>query len=94
MGEGDQNVVFIGAKSSMKYALSAKILSKQGNNEVKFVARGKNISNAASACLLALRMFLDDWKVKRTQISEAEQERNGKKIYVPSIEIVIGKISK
>ena len=67
----NKNAIFIGTKSAMKYAMSAKILSKQGNNEVKFIARGRNISNAVSATMLALRMFLDNWEVKLTKISES-----------------------
>jgi len=89
------NVVFIGMKPFMNYVTGVVMQFKnKGQKEVTVSARGKFISKAVDVVEVARRTFLkeDNIKIKETKIaSEQFENKEGKKIFVSSIEIVLAK---
>lgn len=89
------NKVFIGIKPFMNYVTAVTMQFKDHQQkEVVVSARGKFTSKAIDVCLVAQRTFLreENIKVKDIKISsEPFETKEGKKINVSSIEIVLSK---
>lgn len=88
-----QNVIFVGKKPAMNYALATIIQFNQGSNEVIVKARGLAISKAVDVVEIIRRRFMEETvKVKEIKIGtetvgEAENARN-----VSTIEITLNKV--
>ena len=89
------NKVFIGIKPFMNYVTAVTMQFKDHEQkEVVVSARGKFTSKAIDCCLVAQRTFLkeDDIKIKDIKISsESFETKEGKKINVSAITIVLSK---
>ena len=95
----DDNVVFVGTKPFMRY-ITAVVMQfrKEGNKEVKVVARGKSISRAVDIAEMVKNKILKEEKiiVKKVEIGseqfdKEEEDGKKKKIDVSTIEITISK---
>ena len=87
------NTIFIGIKPFMNYVTGVVMQFKnKGQDEVIVSARGKFISKAVDVVEVARRTFLkeENIKVKEMRIgSEQFENKEGKRIYVSSIDIVL-----
>lgn len=89
----DNNVIFIGEKPLINYVRGISVqLSVKKSPEVIVRARGKFISKAVDVVEVAKRRFLEKegFKIKDIKIASEEFEREGRKINVSTIDIVIG----
>jgi DNA-binding protein len=88
----EQNVILVGKKPTMTYALMGMLLFSRGINEVTVKARGAAISKAVDVTQVLKRRLLSDTvdikevKIGTEVLGEAENVR-----HVSTIEIVIGK---
>ena len=90
----DSNVIFVGSKPIINYIRSISVqMSKQVNGEVVIRSRGKYISRAVDIAEIARRKFLDKEgvKIKDIKIGSEEFEKEGRKMNVSTMDIVIGK---
>jgi len=91
----EDNVVFIGNKPFMNYVTGVVMqFTKQNNNQVTIKARGKFISKAVDVAEVTTKRFLNDQGVKVKDIkidSEEFENKEGKKVNVSTIEIVLTK---
>jgi len=89
------NIIYIGIKPFMNYVTGVVMQFKnKGQDEVIVSARGKFTSKAIDIVEVARRTFLkeEDIKVKEINISSEQFEnKEGKRIYVSAIEIVLVK---
>ena len=89
------NMVFIGAKPFMNYITSAVMqFTTKNQDEVIVKARGKWISRAVDVVELVVKKFLKDKNLKVADVkigSEEVENKEGKKVNVSSIEIVVRK---
>ena len=85
----DSNV-FVGSKHIMNYVNSIE-MQIQNNPEVILKARGKFISKAIDITEIAKRPENLNINVKDIKISTEEYEKEGKKVRVSTIEIVLNK---
>ena len=89
--QGEDNTIFIGIKPFMNYVTGIVMqFQNKGQKEVIVSARGKFTSKAIDVTEVARRTFLkdEDIKVKDINISSEQFEnREGKRIYVSTIEI-------
>jgi DNA-binding protein len=87
------NIIFIGIKPFMNYVTGVVMQFKtKGQNEVIVSARGKFISKAVDVVEVAKRTFLkdEDIQIKDIKISsEAFENREGRRIHVSAIEIIL-----
>ena len=87
------NTIFVGIKPFMNYVTGVVMQFKnKGQDEVIVSARGKFISKAVDVVEVARRTFLkeENIKVKEMRIgSEQFENKEGKRIYVSSIDIVL-----
>ena len=87
------NIIFIGIKPFMNYATGVSMqFNDKGQDEVLVSARGKFISKAVDVVEFSRRTFLkdDNIQVKGIKIaSENFENREGKRIYVSTIEITL-----
>jgi DNA-binding protein len=87
-----ENVVLVGNKPAMNYALATIIQFNQGADKVSIKARGRAISRAVDAAQIVQLRFLQgqvevkDVKIGTERVGEYGQERN-----VSTIEIVLAK---
>jgi DNA-binding protein len=85
------NIIYIGIKPFMNYVTGVVMqFNNKGQDEVIVSARGKFISKAVDVVEVARRTFLkdDDIKVENIGInSEQFENKEGKRIYVSTIEI-------
>ncbi len=88
------NYVFIGKKPFMNYVTAVVMqFSTKGAKEVIIKARGKFITRAVDVAEICIKKFLKDYdvEVKRISIdSEEVANKEGKKVNVSIIEIVLG----
>lgn len=94
MPKTDENTVFIGGKPFMNYVTAVVMqFSTKGANEVTVKARGKFISRAVDVAEVTTKRFLKDQiAVKNIHIdSEEFENKEGKKVNVSTIDIVLGK---
>lgn len=93
--KADDNVVFIGMKPFMNYVTGVVLqFTAQNRNEVIIKARGKFISKAVDVAEVVKRKFLDKQKIEIKDIkinSEDFENKQGKKINVSIIEIILTK---
>lgn len=91
----DENVVFIGSKPFMNYVTGVVMqFTTKGSNEVIIKARGKFISRAVDVEQVAKNKFLKEHNVKTKEIRTASEEfenKEGRKVNVSTIEIVLVK---
>jgi len=90
----DDNVIFIGEKPLINYVRGISVqLSVKKSPEVIVRSRGKFISKAVDVVEVAKRRFLEKegFKVKDMKIASEEFEREGRKINVSTMDIIIGK---
>ena len=90
---GKDNVIFVGIKPFMNYVTGVVMQFKnKGQSEVIVSARGKFISKAVDVVEVARRTFLKEENIKVKEIriaSEQFENKEGKRIYVSSIDIVL-----
>jgi len=84
-----ENVVFVGKKPLIQYVYSVIVQFTNGQKEVHVKARGKAISRAIDVVNVLKRRFMAGVKVKEIQIGSEEVEREGKKVNVSTIDIVL-----
>jgi archaea-specific DNA-binding protein len=92
------NIIFIGIKPFMNYVTGVVMqFQNKGQNEVIVSARGKFVSKAVDVVEVARRTFLKDEHIQVKDIkiaSEQFENREGKRIFVSSIEIYLIKPEK
>ncbi|RMD46041.1 DNA-binding protein Alba [Candidatus Pacearchaeota archaeon] len=93
--ENKDTSVFIGGKPFMNYVTGVVIqFTTKGADEVTIKSRGKFISKAVDVAEVARRKFLSGQNVVVKDIkigSEEFENKEGKKINVSTMEIVLGK---
>ena len=89
------NIIFVGIKPFMNYVTGVVMqFQNKGQDEVIVSARGKFTSKAIDIVEVARRTFLkdEDITIKDIKISSEQFEnKEGKRIYVSAIEIVLVK---
>ena len=89
------NTIFIGIKPFMNYVTGVVMQFKnKGQDEVIVSARGKFISKAVDVVEVSRRTFLKEENIKVKEIkiaSEQFENKEGKRIYVSSIDIILTK---
>jgi len=89
------NIIFVGIKPFMNYVTGVVMqFQNKGQEEVIVSARGKFISKAVDIVEVARRTFLKDENVQIADIkvsSEQFENKEGKRIFVSSIEIKLVK---
>ena len=92
---GEDNIIFVGIKPFMNYVTGVVMqFQNKGQKEVIVSARGKFISKAVDITEVARRTFLkdEDISVKNIKISSEQFEnKEGKRIFVSTIEIILVK---
>ena len=87
------NIIFIGIKPFMNYVTGVVIQFKnKGQDEVIVSARGKFISKAVDVVEVARRTFLKEENIQVKDIkiaSEQFENKEGRRIFVSSIEIFL-----
>ncbi len=95
MKEGKDNIIYIGIKPFMNYVTGIVMqFQNKGQDEVIVSARGKFISKAVDVVEVARRTFLKDEDIKIENIginSEQFENKEGKRIFVSTIEIKLVK---
>lgn len=95
MTEKDENVVFIGGKPFMNYVTGVVMqFTTKGAKEVTIKARGKFISRAVDVAEVATKRFLKELGITVKDIkinSEEFENKEGKKVNVSTIDIVLAK---
>lgn len=93
MNESKDNVIFVGGKPFMSYVTSVLLQFTNYNfKEVILRSRGKFISKAVDVAEVSRKRFLkqDNIEVKDINIDSEEFEtKDGKKINVSTIEIIL-----
>ena len=91
----NSNIVFIGTKPFMNYVTSVVIqFTTKNQKEVIIKARGKFINRAVDVTEVARKRFLEDKNIDVEDIkinSEEFENKEGKKVNVSTIEIVLVK---
>jgi len=91
----NDNTVFIGTKPFMNYVTSVSIqFTTKGQKEVVIKARGKFITRAVDVAEVSRKRFLKDGKIDVKDIkigSEEFENKEGKRVNVSTIEIVLVK---
>ncbi len=94
-GKSEDNTIFIGSKPFMNYVTGVVMqFTTQNANEVAVKARGKFISRAVDVAEVARKRFLKEQGVDVKNItidSEEFEDKDGKRIKVSTIEIVLTK---
>jgi DNA-binding protein len=87
------NIIFVGIKPFMNYVTGVVMQFKnKGQKEVIVSARGKFISKAVDVVEVARRTFLKEENIQIKEIkisSEQFENKEGRRIYVSSIEIFL-----
>lgn len=93
--EGPDNIIFVGIKPFMNYVTGVVMqFQNKGQKEVIVSARGKFISKAVDIVEVARRTFLKEENIQIKDIkisSEQFENKEGKRIFVSTIEIVLVK---
>ena len=106
MSEEEQNIVFIGKKSTMSYVLKVVSLMNSGTDRCYIKARGRSISKAVDVAEITVRKFLtnavdiEDVKIGSQEVpalprrnTTTEEPNSSLTKTVSTIEIVIRKLS-
>jgi len=92
------NIIFVGIKPFMNYVTGVVMqFQNKGQNEVIVSARGKFTSKAIDIVEVAKRTFLKDENIQVKDIkisSEQFENKEGRRIFVSSIEIYLIKPEK
>ena len=92
------NIIFVGIKPFMNYVTGVVMqFQNKGQNEVIVSARGKFTSKAIDVVEVARRTFLKDENIQVREIkisSEQFENKEGRRIFVSSIEIYLIKPEK
>jgi len=92
---GKDNIIFVGIKPFMNYVTGVVMqFQNKDQNEVIVSARGKFISKAVDVVEVARRTFLKDEDIRVEDIkinSEQFENKEGKRIFVSTIEIKLVK---
>lgn len=92
------NIIFVGIKPFMNYVTGVVMqFQNKGQNEVIVSARGKFTSKAIDIVEVARRTFLKDENIQVKDIkisSEQFENKEGRRIFVSSIEIYLIKPEK
>jgi len=95
MPKTDENIVFIGGKPFMNYVTGVVMqFTTKGAREVTVKARGKFIARAVDVAEVTTKRFLKDQNIAVKDIrigSEEFENKEGKKVNVSTIDIVLGK---
>ncbi len=92
--KNNDNTIFIGGKPLMNYVTGVVMqFTTQKANELKISSRGKFISKAVDVAEVARKRFLKELNisVKEIKIDSQEFEKEGKKINVSTIDIILKK---
>lgn len=93
--QGEDNIIFVGIKPFMNYVTGVVMQFKnKGQKEVVVSARGKFVSKAVDIVEVARRTFLKEENIKIKDIkisSEQFENKEGKRIFVSTIEIFLTK---
>lgn len=93
--EGKDNIIFVGIKPFMNYVTGVVMqFQNKGQTEVIVSARGKFTSKAIDIVEVARRTFLKEENIQIKDIkisSEQFENKEGKRIFVSSIEITLVK---
>jgi DNA-binding protein len=93
--KGPDNIIFVGIKPFMNYVTGVVMqFQNKGQNEVIVSARGKFVSKAVDVVEVARRTFLKEENIKIKDIkisSEQFENKEGKRIFVSAIDIVLTK---
>jgi DNA-binding protein Alba len=96
--KGKDNIIFVGIKPFMNYVTGVVMqFQNKGQDEVIVSARGKFISKAVDISEVARRTFLKDEHIQVRDIkisSEQFENKEGKRIFVSTIEIFLVKPAK
>jgi archaea-specific DNA-binding protein len=91
----NENVVFIGNKPFMNYVTSVMMqFNIHNRNEVIIKARGKFITRAVDVAEVSKKRFLEGGSIELKDIkinSEEFENKEGKKVNVSTIEIILKK---
>jgi len=91
----DSNIIFIGEKPFMNYVTGVVTQFKtKGEKQVIIKARGKFISRAVDVAEFSVKRFLKEENIKIIDVkidSEEFENKEGKKINVSTIDIVLEK---
>ena len=87
-----ENEILIGSKDFLKYVRSVQFLfEKKGMKSIVLKARGTNIIKAVSIALASKNKFVKDIKIGQITIGSETFDKEGKEIFVSSIEIILSK---
>ena len=93
--QGEDNIIFIGIKPFMNYVTGVVMqFQHKKQNTVIISARGKFTSKAIDVAEVARRTFLKDENIEIQNInisSEQFENKEGKRIFVSTIEIILVK---
>ncbi|MFC1686165.1 DNA-binding protein Alba [Nanoarchaeota archaeon] len=93
--KNDDNIVFIGGKPFMNYVTGVVMqFTTKGASEVIVKARGKFIARAVDVVEVCRKRFLKDQNIQIKNIgidSEEFENREGRKVNVSTIDIVMTK---
>jgi len=86
------NVVLVGMKNFMNYVTAVNMQFKNGQKEVIMKARGKWVGRAVDVSQVVVKKGFDNInkEIKKVLIGSVELDKNGKKIPISTIEIVMG----
>jgi archaea-specific DNA-binding protein len=88
----DEDVVYVGLKPSMAYALGVIAKFSDGRKEVSIRARGKAISRAVDVAEIVRKRFVKDVSVKSIDIGTEQKTIDEKnKVNVSTINILLSK---
>jgi len=88
--EKEDNVVYVGQKSPLKYATAVTTLFSRGHDEVKIKARGRSISTAVDAEEIVTNKFLEEAEVKDISTNTVQLEgEEGGEVNVSQISITL-----
>ncbi|MCH7567935.1 MAG: DNA-binding protein Alba [Nanoarchaeota archaeon] len=88
----NDNIVFIGSKPVMNYVTSILMqFTNENNSDVIIKARGKFISKAVDVAEVSRKRFMKNQNIliKDIKIDTEEYEKEGRKINVSTIDIVL-----
>lgn len=95
MNESKDNIIFVGGKPFMNYVTSVLLqFTKYEFKEVILKSRGKFISKAVDVAEVSKKKFLKQIKIEVKDVkidSEDFETKEGKKINVSTIEIILEK---
>lgn len=92
MSAKDSNIIFVGKKPLVSYALAVVTTFTKGASEVTLKARGKLISRAVDVAEVVRNKFMPTSKVKDVKINSEEfKTEDGKQMRVSTIEIILSK---